>query len=446
MKKPRYIPFYTTSPTEDLCWAILLIPLWWILGIKFFIFHLIALFVFIKLIVTKRKKSEKIAFPTEIFFLLAFIIIYSLSLLVNFKSIPIWRFFASLNNLTFWVMGFLIIFIIYNSIKREDIASYLRAFRNFGVINSVFTLSTLLLSIILHRFLDVETLLYKLLPDNLLDTIQDKAPLLKSSLFPNIVVATHVFTKRRIPRPEGFTIYATALGIVMLFLIVMTIAYYKISKKKKGLTFILILEFLTLFVSLSRSPILGLFLAWLAVFIITNIQKSLSLKILSVALIVLLISIFLIPHNKIADAIIGIRQKPTDWRFDVYRVTFNQALEKPLLGYGFKTREGDPQIHLPIGSHSMYFGAIYKTGFLGFFFFILFWIGVLRRWGIQKKPLEKDETLSHLWFYSGIALIGGLLWMVTEDLDAPPIVAFLYFIIIGLIISLNNLKKSPTER
>jgi O-antigen ligase len=446
MKKRRHIPFWTTSPTEDLCWTILFIPLWWILGIKFFIFHLIALFIFTKLVVNKRKKSKKIAFPTETFFLLAFIIVYSLSLLVNFKTIPIWRFFASLNNLSFWIMGFLIVSTIYNSINREDIASYLRTFRNFGVINSVFTLCTLLLSIILHRYLDVETLLFKLLPDKLIDTINNNALLLKSSLFPNIVVRTGIFRMRRIPRPEGFTIYATALGVVMLFLIVMTIAYYKINKKKKGLTIILILEFLTLFVSLSRNPILGLFLAWLVVFIITNIQKSLALKIITVVMIALLILIFLIPHNKIASTIIGVRQVSTLWRFDTYKATFNQATEKPLLGYGFKPGKEESGIHVPIGSHSMYFGSLYKTGFLGFLFFILFWLSILWKWVTQMNTLRKDKILGHLWFYSGIAFIGGLLWMVTEDLDAPPVVAFLYFIIIGLIISLNNLKKSPTER
>jgi hypothetical protein len=36
--------------------------------------------------------------------------------------------------------------------------------------------------------------------------------------------------------------------------------------------------------------------------------------------------------------------------------------------------------------------------------------------------------------------------MITEDLDAPPIVAFLTFIMVGLILSLHRLKKAAEEQ
>ncbi|UCC38816.1 MAG: O-antigen ligase family protein [Candidatus Aminicenantes bacterium] len=444
MEKRRYIPFVTTSITEDICLAILLIPLWWVLGIKFLVFHLIALLTFIKLLAQRQKTPEKFIFPAEVFFLLGYIALYSLSLLINFKNISTWRFFASLNNLSFWVMGLLIVFVITNSIKREDILSFLRSFRNFGIITSVFSLSTLLLSIILHKFIQLQTPLCWLLPDGLREKIIEKAPLLWLSIRPNIITATHIFKKRKIPRPEGFNNWATGLAMTMLFAIVLTIAYYKIKKKKKGFTIILTLEFLTLFASMTRNPIMGLLFAWITVYIIKNIKKSLSLKILTPALILLVIAILLIPHNIIKDTIVDVRLKPTIWRYELYKMTLTQAIEKPILGYGFKPRK--EQYPDPIGSHSTYIGVIYKTGFLGFLVFMLFWIILLKRWLAQMNPLSEDETLKHAWFYSGIALFGGFIYMITQDLDAPPVVAFLFFVIIGVIISLGKLKKQAVEK
>jgi len=44
-----------------------------------------------------------------------------------------------------------------------------------------------------------------------------------------------------------------------------------------------------------------------------------------------------------------------------------------------------------------------------------------------------------------MVLFSGIFWMLTEDLDAPPIAAFLFFIMVGLALSLEKLKTSPEE-
>ena len=125
-------------------------------------------------------------------------------------------------------------------------------------------------------------------------------------------------------------------------------------------------------------------------------------------------------------------------------MTLTQSLKKPILGHGHKPQpEGIPT---PIGSHSTYLGVYYKTGFLGFLAFILFWINVLRRWWKQRTALAEHKFLFPLWFYGGLALWGGLFWMISEDLDAPPIVAFLYFITVGLVISLNKKEEISKEK
>ncbi|MCK4338122.1 MAG: hypothetical protein KAX11_09260, partial [Candidatus Aminicenantes bacterium] len=66
MKKSRFIPFISTSPIEDIWLAVLLIPLWWVLGFRFFIFHLIVIIAFFKMR-SLRKRESKSWMPFEIY-------------------------------------------------------------------------------------------------------------------------------------------------------------------------------------------------------------------------------------------------------------------------------------------------------------------------------------------------------------------------------------------
>jgi len=59
--------------------------------------------------------------------------------------------------------------------------------------------------------------------------------------------------------------------------------------------------------------------------------------------------------------------------------------------------------------------------------------------------LAANETLRHLWTFGGVAFLSGLIWMFAEDLDAQPVASFLFFIIIGLILSLKKVGKSARD-
>jgi O-antigen ligase len=100
---------------------------------------------------------------------------------------------------------------------------------------------------------------------------------------------------------------------------------------------------------------------------------------------------------------------------------------------------------MPIGSHSTYIGVLYRTGFLGFLIFGAFWLAVFRKWWRRRSQLAVNETLRHLWTFGGVAFLSGLIWMFAEDLDAQPVASFLYFIIIGLIISLEKIGKAARD-
>ena len=434
-------PFIRSNIVEDYSWAILLIPLWWILGFRFFIFHALVIFGVLKLL-SQKKQDGKPVFPRVNWVLVSFVGIYLISIVVNIRSIATPRLIATLNNMFFWVLGILIIFTLYNSLNRENIKKLIGVFPVFGLISSLFVIIAVSAGFILERVIEFKSILMSLLPKNLVEVILSKAQLLGSSLMLIFVGQDKLFSKP-FPRSPGFNIYSTAFGLTIIVLITMTYAHYRMKKDKRMLP-ILFLEVIALFFSLSRTSILGFLLAASIVALILGYRKvpwKIVLPVLLVALVVLLI---IIPPQEILDTFSNFRKGSTAWRTRLYERTIDEALNKPVLGSGFKPRPVD--FPIPIGSHSTFFGVVYRTGLAGLAIFMLFWFFVLRKWWVQKKVFEADPELGFLWPMLGVALISGLFWMITDDLDAPPIAAFLYFIVVGMIVSLERLKKKSTSK
>ena len=439
MKRP--IPFVSTSVLQDLALGVVLIPLWYVLGIRLFIFHLLALLVFIKTILRRHADREKPSLPAENIFLLAFILVYGLSFLLNSKDMPLVRALASLNNLSFWVMGFCLIFAVYHAFPREDGRRLLRAFRIFGLISSLFVIFSLSSWILSHKYWKAESLLLMLAPERAVTVIQSSgATLLQSSLTLRFVRKDKLFG-HEFPRPNGFDIYSNSLGVTMIYLLMMTLAYHRILKKRKGLAVFLALEGLAFLLSLSRIAMLAFPAA--AVFVILGRKKIPHLKIVGGLAAALLIVLVLVSPQKMIRAASEFRKDSTASRVELYKITLSEALKKPVLGHGFKPQTED--FIMPIGSHSTYIGVLYRTGFLGFLIFGAFWLAVLRTWWRQRPRLAVNETLRHLWTFGGVAFLSGLIWMFAEDLDAQPVASFLFFIIIGLILSLEKVGKSAGD-
>ena len=139
MHKSRVIlPFINTSISRDFFWVIVLIPLWWALGIGFCVFHFISLLIVIKLVLTKARHSEKIRLPKELILLLFFIFAYVFSIILNWREIPFPRLLGTFYNLSFWFMGFFVILAIYNAFEKQDVYNILRAFYSLGIFVGIF--------------------------------------------------------------------------------------------------------------------------------------------------------------------------------------------------------------------------------------------------------------------------------------------------------------------
>lgn len=443
MKKSFFIPFVNTSVAEDICFTLLLVPLWWYIGINFIVFHFLSVFLFIKTVVKIRRASERLQPPKEILFLSAYIFIYILSILINLKDIPVWRLLASLNNLSYWVMGVIILFVVYNSIKLEDITKYLRTFKNFGIITAVFVISIFSGALISLKYMNIETLIYQLLPRETIELIKTHAPLLRSHLIPHLLIKSDFFSIPDVPRPNGFNLWATTLSGTMILLIVMTLAFYKNRKRRIESVVVLGVEFITLFVTLSRN-ILCLFISLIIICLLTQSRKKMLLNVTTLVLVVVVLFTLLIPPDELVNSLKSVRKYSTQSRFELYELAFSNIKQKPILGYGYKPRLEELSYY-PIGSHSTYIGILHKTGLLGLVVFFLFWGSVLRKWWIQRRIQNEVDDFRTVWFFTGVAMVSGLLWMVGEDLDTSPIFSFIYFVIIGIIISLRKCKKTEPQ-
>jgi len=417
-----------TSPiARDLSLLLLLTPIWWLLGVRFIVFHLLVFFLFIKTIMVLAKNNQHLFIPLELIFLLIFIVVYIISLL-SIHEVPLERVVASIYNLSFWIMGFLLILIIYNQIiDRENIIAILKSCRSFGVITSLFVIGSFIYSIIMAKYhLRFKSLLGYFFP---IDLFKGKAPLIADSLCPLIVDKDWIYQKL-IPRPFGFNAYPTALGATMIILISLTQAYYAGNPKAKFKKVIISLELISLILSFTRIAILGLFLGWLIVAIISKIKNRNTLLVLTIFVVLLTVILISIPLDKISYYFYSFRPGSTQTRLSIYKLTVNFLSDHFLFGHGYKPRPKD--FNFPIASHSTYLSVLYRTGVAGFLALCLFFGFIFFKW-LKIKDRLNDDFLKNLWYYFGISLIGSLIWLLTEDLDAPPIAAYLFFMASALI-------------
>ncbi|MEM5875596.1 MAG: hypothetical protein QXX45_03450 [Candidatus Aenigmatarchaeota archaeon] len=431
------IPFLNTSIEKDFYFLIKLIPFWWLTGINFIVFHLFSLIALFKLAMLNIKTNKIIKTPYVCFLLIFFILIYILAIILNIYESSFSRILAAFYNLSFWIIGLIVIILIYNKFETTFILMFLR---------SIYWLTIFLIFLALIAFflyfkgfqqeINFKSILLMLFPN--LENIFKIAPLISSSLNPTILYVDYFFNIS-LPRLRGIENYSTAFGGLMMLLIPMNIAYLKIKGTGKFKIFIITLLIVLLMIfSLSRIAFLSLFTGWLYV----NILKKKKFFILTT----LTIFIIILPSFNIIDKIFLMKRGSTETRLSLYNMAINEVLNKqPIIGLGIKPRRED--LDIPIGSHSTYIGVIYKTGILGFIFFILFFISVNLQYIKLRRYIYIDKNFKFFLDMLGICLIAGQIWMFTDDLDAAPIFSFLYFMIIGLIIFLKDkFEKNEIKR
>jgi O-antigen ligase len=412
------IPYLTTNLQKDIIITLYLAPLWWVLGVSIFIYHAVTIWLFLKLMIISINNHERIRIARPVRFLILITIIYGISLVINYPKNEIQRTMASLYNYSFWVMGLVLIVVIHNSFDMGAVKKLTAPLR-FNVI-TIGILATIFVIFWLsgHKEIEYKSLLLSILPGI------GQIPLLKASTTLGFV-HTDWFAFRPLPRIEIMAPHGPAVAALIILMTPIAATYYS-SRKSGSYWAIIFLGLFSLLATLARSATLALVIAICTVYLF-NKRHRLMFLMLSVSLI-----IFTLPLLEvIVEWFSSLRSGSSSSRFMVYEETLRLIKrENILIGIGVKPRESD--ISIPIGSHSMYLGMLLKTGLLGLLSFILFQINIIKTWFRLIKEKMKPETRD-IFNHTGVSLIAASLFLFTQDLDAPQLVAFLYFLMIGIL-------------
>ncbi len=183
----------------------------------------------------------------------------------------------------------------------------------------------------------------------------------------------------------------------------------------------------------SRAAVASAFLycALLGLFYVARVSKSQSFK---AAIVCLIIISVLLASSLLSEAISALwstvnssRSDSSSLRFMLYTRSVSSAwAEHPLLGFGIKERVSE--LAIPLGSHSTFFGAMYKTGLIGGLVVTLFFL-------LVTKTSFAAGFRSRCDYRSSLAAgcIAMLPLLIFEDLDSVPLVAYTFFLMIALV-------------
>ncbi|WP_443096817.1 O-antigen ligase family protein [Stenotrophomonas sp. PUT21] len=235
--------------------------------------------------------------------------------------------------------------------------------------------------------------------------------------------------------------YPTALGMLALMLLTLAAPSDWSAKNLYRYAYYVAACLIISFLSASRAA-MGctiLFVGLLSIFYVMRSMKSQNFKFFVIStLIATLAAATLGLGDRAASAWTSInatRAESSTLRFDLYTKSVTAAIEEhPIIGFGVKERTN--VFAIPLGSHSTLFGAMYKTGALGLLTVLAFFIGVTV---ISLKVAINSASLYRAAL--GAGCISMIPLLVFEDIDAIPLVAYLFFLSIAMME-----RKSPEPR
>lgn len=402
-------------------WGVLAAPLWWVLGLNLLIYQSIAVFLFFRMAAWYQHEDRGVYLPAPCLFIFSLILIYFFSIVIHASSFPAARVAASFYNLTYWIMGFLIMVVLANAFRIQKISFILGAFNSLAWMMGILGAAMFWAAWAGGHTIMIPT------PLSGLSHAFENVDLLPQSVNVHLLIEDWFASVFRL-RFNVFSPYPTATGGLLMMALMMIATWAALTQKSKNPFFISLfaLNFLALLMTLSRMSIL---VGLLSVSVVFLLQKK---KALPWIVLLILVVVFASPWIlKATDVIWGLRQDSSETRFALYRYSLQQLQGVDwILGLGIKNR-GETFI-FPIGSHSTYVSLCVKTGILGLSTFILFQTTLFLRWFHLRDFAMQEAGAFYLWRGLGWVFIAMMIWTMTEDIDAPQLVAFLYFSLVGI--------------
>ncbi len=410
---------------------LVLVPLWWLLGFSPFIYHLAALFYFICVLLQKK---GRLLLPKEALLLFLTIFAYSASLLINSPFREPSRVLGSLFNLSLWVMGWMVLVSVYNDeTEEEKLFSY---FSWFILISGFLALFSFVI-FMKRPSLILPSLLKKLLP------LVGSYPILNDLTSIKFFYLDYFFSFR-FPRLVLFSPYPNAFAALLLLSFPPALYLHYRQGQIKRFAAISASFILCLLLSLSRMSVLAFAIALsAAVYLFTARRKSKTYWAFVFAVLFAATLVFTALLPFIERSLFEVRINSFQVRSNAYREALRYIISSPVLGIGVKPRQA--LLPVPVGSHSTYIGLLLKSGILGTIPFIAFLVILLVK--LTRGAMETDASHDRLKVLALFtSLLSMVMWMGLEDIDAPTLVAFLFFLLAGLALKCTaRLEKKRKE-
>lgn len=402
-------------------------PLWWVLGINLLVYHFAALALFLFLVIEASYDNKRIQVPLVAWMLLAISAIYSFSIVFNSGSHTLMRIIAALNNVTYWIMGAMLIVMIAIRFRSRHIAGLLRVFPILGTFNVAIALLALAIASRGVESLSVPSPLYGI------TNVLGRTALVDYSVQIRLIT-TDYFSGRTVPRFNLYAPYPTAAGAFFMISLPMLVAWGVYAKRLKSPVFWLLLggHLLGLGMTLARMAIAGLAMSAVLVYILSK-RNLIGWVLVSVVTLIVALPVLI----QAGSDVIVAREGSSLSRFALYRDSIDRLEGSDwIVGRGIRTYSETHR--MPYGSHSTFVSLLYRTGVVGLSIFVLLQIVLLARWYGLKKISRADPQHFLIWRVLGVVFLSMSLWMLTEDIDVPQLLAFMYFAAIGV---LEGLRK-----
>lgn len=401
-----------------LCQTISLSGVWWVLGINFLIYHVVAICCFYDML--SRRKDVHV--PASLFPLIAYCVAYAFSIVYNIREIETIRMLGSLYNLSFWVCGCFVSLTVVNSFvagtSEKDLANAM-GWLVWGA--GLFSVVGLVAWGAGYSDLAIPSIAGGVLPGAVTEV-----PLLRSSLEMRFL-AKDWFAGRAVPRLSSLNPYPTALAATMGIAIAVLSPGLAGGRRRNWATIVIAVA--CLFLSWSRSAILALALGIIVVSLLRR-RLATAAVLCGVGGLVLL---WLIPHIEELFAMFSeLRAGSSANRSELYKESIRLVWERNAVVCGLGAKPRVSYFHVPIGSHSMFLGSFVKTGLLGLLLVLVWQISLVVGWYFRDLLIRGTRYGSETSFSMGVITLMMAVWMVGEDIDAPQLLCFIYFMMCGI--------------
>lgn len=412
--------------------TLLLAPVWWITGANLLVYQTAAFLMFFILMFDSFWREKGVFLPPSFFAVLFIIAACFFSLLIHAPSYPFSRVLASLYNLSFWAAGACLIAVTSQNYWENGPRVFLKTLARLGAFMG------LLAAMALGIMLTGETSLAFPTPLARMSQAFQGADLIEQTLTIRLLFQDWFHSAMR-PRFNALSPYSNATAGILILMIIAVISKIRAEKEYQN-PFLLLILFSNiggLLMTLSRMSIVALVLGGLAVFCL---QRKKFIFIFALFAATLLLGPLI---GKGLGFLLGLRQESSVSRFELYGQSLAQLQGADwVLGLGLKDRAENPIF--PLGSHSTFVSLMIRGGGIAFLGYLVFQAGLLQRWYSLGSAMEEKQEVFYIWIGFGWMMLSMLFWTLLEDVDAPQLLAYLYFSAIGFFEGMH--KKIRSQR